>query len=120
MRVDEKLPLGMYHKDERFVGRLDATQAPYDPPVKGHFALISRHFFYFGDNAIEISEVPSQHLSHNLEKKGPGFRSDFDEEFIRDFTTWLEDHFHTGVHGEPCDPDPDIKLPKCAYKVRRK
>jgi hypothetical protein len=100
--------------DKRFAGRIDAEP---DPARKSHYALISRHFFYFGRNAIRI---PSRFLNYPLEKTGPGFRRDFDEDFISDFVAWLEDKFKVGVHGQPCKPHSELKMPKCPSKVRQR
>lgn len=115
MRVDEKLPLAAYCDDRRFRNRPDTT---HDLPKRGRFALISRHFFYFGRNAIEISEIPSQHLDRPFEKRGPGFRSDFSLDFINDFAAWLERTFRVGVHGSPCgkraaSPKPECRARRC-------
>src|ERR1035437_957298 len=80
-----------------------APRGDNQPPIGGfqkheQYALISRHFYYFGARAIDISrEAP-----RNLEKKGPGFRRDFDPADIRRFVEWLEGQYKTGKHGEPC------------------
>jgi hypothetical protein len=100
MRVDEKLTLADYYGDERFRGRKDNTFDESDRTDT--FALISQHFFYFGRNAIDVAAIPKRHLTHPLEKKGPGYRRDFSEEFIEDFVGWLERNYEVGVHGEPC------------------
>ena len=100
MRVDEKLTLREYYEDKRFSGRKENT--PDESHRTDTYALISRHFYYFGKNAISIDMIPKEHLSHSLEKRGPGFRSDFNEEFIAGFAKWLERNYETGVHGEPC------------------
>jgi len=100
MRVDEKLTLADYYRDERFQGRIDNTVDESHRVDK--FALISQRFFYFGRNAVDVDAIPKRHLTHPLEKKGPYFRSDFSEEFIEDFVEWLERSYETGVHGEPC------------------
>jgi hypothetical protein len=100
MRVDEKLTLADYFNDTRFQGRSDNT--PDESHRIDRFVLISRHFFYFGRNAIDIGAIPTRHLTHPLEKKGPGFRSNFSEAFIKDFAEWLERNYEIGVHGEPC------------------
>jgi len=125
MRVDEKLSLAAYYKDKRFVNRSDAEHDGLRK--KGHFALISRHFFYFGKNAVEISEIPSVNLRHpktnrrhSFEKKGPGFRRDFSEEFIEDFAKWLKATFKVGVNGLPCKPHSELQMPKCPSQLRRK
>lgn len=125
MRVDEKLALGAYYKDKRFAKRSDAEHDGLS--LKGHFALISRHFFYFGKNVREISEIPSVNLRHPksnrrhaFEKKGPGFRSDFTEDFIEDFAKWLNANYKIGIHGPPCNPDSELPMPTCPSEVRRK
>ncbi len=97
--------------------RVDAGLVVFED---GRFALLSRHYFYFGRNATDISEIPHDHLDHNFEKRGPGYRSDFSEEFIGDFVTWLERNFTKGVHGLPCKPLAEYVVPKCTPKVKRK
>lgn len=117
MRVDEKLPLSDYCR--RYEGkRIDARRPGV--LIDGRFALISRHFFYFGRNALQISEIPARCPDHSLEKRGPGFRSDFDQSFIHRFTTWLGNSFRVGIHGMPCKPNEGIAPPRCAPKVRRR
>ena len=116
MRVDQKMSLSEYC--QAYQGkRVDAEHVVSED---GRFALISRHFFYFGRNAIDISEIPQDHLDHDFEKKGPGHRSDFSQEFIEDFVSWLEATFKRGVHGPPCKPLADYTAPSCKPKVKRK
>lgn len=88
--------------------------------IDGRLALISKHFFYFGRNAIDISEIPDSHLDYPFEKNGPAHRSDFSEEFVNEFAIWLKATFKVGVHGQPCKPLTDFQIPKCPAKVRRK
>jgi hypothetical protein len=114
MRVDRKLPLAEYCNDKRFASRFDAVP---DPARKDRYALISRHFFYFGGAAMPI---PARFRTHPLEKGGRGFRRDFDQEFITDFVAWLEATFPVGMSGEPCKPAPDFPTSKCRPKVLRK
>jgi len=116
MRVDEIISLDEYcqaHNGDR----IDA-----EPEVDGkdRRALISHHFFYFGRNAIDISDIPQMHLDHPFEKRGPGHRCDFSEEFVEDFAKWLKANFKTGIHGQPCKPHSELKLSKCPSQVRRK
>lgn len=116
MLVDEILSLDEYcqaHCNDR----IDAQ------PVEdgeGRRALISHHFYYFGRNAIEISAIPQSHLDHPFEKRGPGHRSDFSEQFVEGFAKWLKAHFKVGVHGLPCKPHSGLSLTRCSPKVRRK
>ncbi|MCI0332404.1 MAG: hypothetical protein L0228_04180 [Planctomycetes bacterium] len=77
MRVDEKIPLAEYCRTmngKRF-------DAEHEVLEDGRYALISRHFFYFGRNAVDLSEIPRKYLNHPFEKKGPGYRCDFTEEY---------------------------------------
>ena len=69
MRVDDKLTLAEYCRAYNG-NRVDAEHEVLED---GRFALISRYFFYFGRNAIGVSEVPRKHLDHAFEKKGPGY-----------------------------------------------
>jgi hypothetical protein len=118
MRVDEKPEFDQYCLDERFRDRPDADPDP--PWSHGRFALVSRHFFYFGRNAIDVADLPMRHLPHPLEKKGPGHRSDFEDGFISDFAAWLEGGFETGVHGPPCKVLPGLpQLERVAVRRKR-
>ena len=116
MRVDEKISLREYCQGNRG-NRIDAE---HDVAEDGRFALISYHYFYFGRNAIDISDIPRTHLDHPFEKTGPGHRCDFSEEFAEGFAKWLKANFKVGVHGPPCKPHSELKLPKCPAQVRRK
>jgi len=116
MRVDDKISLANYCNT--YEG--DRIDAKHDIPEKDRFALMSNHFFYFGKNAIEISEIPTMHLDHPFEKSGPFYRCDFSEVFVTGFAKWLKNNFKVGVHGEPCKPHFELKPPRSPTKVRRK
>jgi hypothetical protein len=116
MRVDEKIPLSEYC--QAYNGhRVDADHEVFED---GRFSLLSNHFFYFGRNAIDISEIPDKHLDHPFEKSGPGYRCDFSDEFVEAFASWLPATFTKGVHGSPCKPLSDLPVPKCPSRVKRK
>ncbi|HEY4366898.1 MAG TPA: hypothetical protein VGN07_06650 [Steroidobacteraceae bacterium] len=100
MRVTRKIPLSRYQNDTLFSGRAD--QYGEVQRTDGRFVLISSEFYYFGKEAIEISRIPSRHLSHPFEKWGQRHRRDFSEAFIVDFEQWLQREFAIGIHGEPC------------------
>jgi Nucleotide modification associated domain 2 len=110
MRVDKKLPLVEYCTDKRFASRFDAVP---DQDRKDRYALVSRHFFYFGAAAVPI---PARFRNYPLEKRGRGFRRKFDLDFISAFVAWLEDGFPVGMNGQPCKPDPDFPMSKCRPK----
>jgi len=116
MRVDEVVSHNDYCQ-AHCGDRIDA-----DPEDDGHdrLALISHHFFYFGRNAIDISDIPRKHLDHPFEKAGPGHRADFSEDFVEAFAKWLEANFKVGVHGQPCKPHSELTLTRWPTKVRRK
>jgi hypothetical protein len=103
MRVDERLPFDDYLR--RFLKRL--RPSPSHQNEHGEFALVSRTFLYCGGSkAIEMKDIPGAKLNH-LEKKGPGFRSNFPEEFIRQLADWVHKQRPSGKIGEPCAPGPD-------------
>ena len=99
MKIDEILPR------ELFCSRYPEKKS--EPPKddfekQQQFALISRHFWYFGSNAKPIpdkfmSEEPN---GFKLEKKGQGFRRITPEHFDL-FHQWLK-KFKSGRRGEPC------------------
>lgn len=101
MRVDEKVSLADYCR--RYIG--DRIDAEDDIGKRGRSALISRHFFYFGRNAIAIPK-----RLQGIEQPGIGYRSKFTDEFVKKFITWLESNQEGGVYGAPCQPDPRIRI----------
>jgi Nucleotide modification associated domain 2 len=109
MRVDAKLTRAQYFADRQFAGkkpnktgtrkqgRGDNERPINDFEKHEQFVLISRHFYYFGAKAIQIPK------RFDIEKKGPGFRGNFDEACIRRFVEWLEKYkLGPGRHGDPC------------------
>jgi len=112
MRVDEKLTRQQYFVDRRFSKKKPGTNGTYEQkqgdnkrprtPFERNkqSVLISRHFYYFGRNAIRVPK----NKFRNLEKTGPWFRSDFDKAYIARFAKWLETEtrFRPGKHGVPC------------------
>lgn len=121
MRVDKIISLAEYCRGNSG-NRIDALDAIKYGLVEedGRLALISNHFFYFGRNAINISEIPKKHLRHPFEKKGPGYRCKFSVEFIKDFAEWLNAKFKVGIHGTPCKPRSELKGLRCPSQVKRK
>lgn len=100
MRIDEKLPFVKFLADPRFSGRTDQR----DFGAGNTFALISKHFFYFGENAFPISSLPDLLRTMPLEKKGPRYRADLPPEKVQALISWFERHVKRGIHGRPCDP----------------
>jgi hypothetical protein len=95
MRVDEKLAAMEYLSDARFAGRTD-TRLPKED-INRRLVLISRHFYYFGSNAIWL-EAPY----YEVEKTGPRYKCKFPLDFVAAFIAWIELHGKPGVKGKPC------------------
>lgn len=95
MKVEENPTLKEYYKDKRFKERKGNVRE--QSHRTDTFAIISRHYWYFGRNRVCIPEKFKP-----LEKKGPGFKSNFNEEFIQDFTQRLKHKNNKGECGKPC------------------
>ena len=95
MKVEENLTLKEYYKDKRFKDR--KGNVPEQSHRTDTSALISRHYWYFGKKKVCIPKK-----FQPLEKKGRGFKSNFNEEFIKDFTKWLEHNNKKGESGKSC------------------
>ena len=108
MLVTEKMTLQDYFRDPRF--KLRAGNEMHLASSTNRYALISEHFFFFGDSAPKFE---TRHLDYPIEKRGPAHRSiSFTKEFIADFVTWLEAKYTVGIHGEPCaklDQEPETR-----------
>jgi len=107
MRVDRKITLGEYYTNRSYSCKKPSTSSSFAQQRgdnrrpkssferENRFVLISRHFYYFGDNAREI---PSGKRPR-FEKKGVGFRY-LDERTAQWFEKWVK-RFKQGKHGEP-------------------
>jgi hypothetical protein len=110
MQVETKITRQQYSDDRDFKAKKPVPRGNYDqergdnkPPSSTferlqQFVLISkRHFYYFGRNAISIPRK----ILPGLEKRGPGFKHNFDEAYVARFVEWISKN-KTGVHGDPC------------------
>lgn len=124
MRVDEVLPLGDYWRDPRFRAKRPGGVGPPDnfyraglggslrrvdnalhgpdlaaQDIGGRHALVSRHFWYFGDQSPEL---PTElvHLVHS--GQGHSLHANRRGDDLRTLDAWLA-HWPTGVHGTPID-----------------
>jgi hypothetical protein len=120
MRVTDKIPLRTYLTVRQYAGRAD--RFPSAGSDQDRFTLVSNDFYYFGHNAVAIAGIPTRHLNHPLEKRGPGHRHDFAEAFIADFEQWIKREFSIGVHGEPCAglPSHFRSRPRRCVPIRRR
>jgi hypothetical protein len=115
MRVDEKLTRKQYYLDARFARKKPApgsyarTQGDNVQPdgtfeQNEQYALVSRHFYYFGADAVAI---PKRFAV--VEKRGPGFKSRFQSVDIDAVIEWLTKSYAPGKHGEPCGSARDLR-----------
>ena len=66
--------------------------------LKHPYVFISEHFYYFGENAIEI---PVEYAA--LIRKRQGCKCSHAPELVRGFLSWLVQTQTPGVHGDPID-----------------
>lgn len=105
-----------YHiVDERMVQEPSAHSNPdleqriklYNKDVKGKRVLLSKTFYYFGDNCplipTELQTICSSGRAYKYKK--------ITEEQIKSFVSWLESNYTVGIHGDPCNWK-EFKLPK--------
>ena len=105
-----------YHTvDERMVQEPSAHSNPdleqriklYNKDVKGKRVLLSKTFYYFGDNCplipAELQTICSSGRAYKYKK--------ITEEQINSFVSWLESNYTVGIHGDPCNWK-EFKLPK--------
>jgi hypothetical protein len=116
MRVDKKITREDYYSDRNYarkkplrtniVSQLGDNLRPEGAfERRCQFVLVSHHFYYFGRKAILI---PAERFPV-FEKKGPGFRSDFTQDYVERFVKWIEAEYKPGRHGEPCQKPPSVK-----------
>lgn len=107
MRVDRKITLGEYYANPAYARKKPsqshrfARQRGDNKPPKSlferekRFVLVSRRFYYFGDQAKAIPLSKRR----QFEKRGVGFRY-LNERCARWFENWIK-RFKRGKHGEP-------------------
>jgi hypothetical protein len=112
MKVTDKMNLQEYFTSSEFACKKlgskgncrfgDNFERRTDFDKYERFVLISEHFYYFGRNAIKI---PKKRFP-NLEKRGRRFRSRFEDSYIADFVSWIENEIgkKPGKHSRPCWP----------------
>lgn len=96
MRVDEKQPFEEFLNDARFINRVDQC----DRGEGNTLALISKHFYYFGRNALFIAKLPDSIKSLPLEKSGQRYRSDLPPDKVQLLISWFEQNYEMGIHGQ--------------------
>lgn len=125
MRVDEVLPLGDYWRDSRFRAKRPGHRGPPDNfyradqsgslvrvantlhgtklatgDISGRNALVSWHFWYFGDRSPELP-TDLVHLIHS--GQGHSVRANRRSDDVPKLLAWLA-HWPPGINGVPIDP----------------
>jgi len=110
MQVTETVPFADYCNSPKFRKRKDAEKSSSNEPWRR--TIISKCFFYFGCNAVEIPKQFSEMVC------GRGFKSRFSEAFVQKFIAWIKTH-KRGKSGEPFAPKNEkgsaksSKMPRC-------
>lgn len=124
MRVDEVLPLGDYWRDSRFRAKRPGHRGPPDNfyradrsgslvrvantlhgaelatgDISGRNALVSWHFWYFGDRSPELP-TDLVHLVHS--GQGHSVRANRRRDDVPTLLAWLA-HWPPGIRGAPID-----------------
>lgn len=93
----------MYYKDPD--GKWKQTKTIYhrkkeevEKDLKHPMAYIAKHFYFFGENALNIPDILK-----DLVWKRQGVKCNHDTELINKFTTWLAKEYSIGIHGMPRD-----------------
>lgn len=96
-----------YHQDEQgnWIQEDSAHSFSDGKPNPGHikkdiggkYVLISKTFYYFGENSILIPERFRDVCSNGRNMKGPSIDTKNAEKFIK----WVQDKYDLGVHGDP-------------------
>ena len=77
-------------------GSLNEKNIVRDTSKTSH-VLIGSNFWYWGGEAVAIPPI------HDVVKKGPSHRSNFDEDNIKDFLQWLNGLESKGLIGLPLE-----------------
>ena len=91
----------LYDKDaagkwQRFPSEYHCKKEQQEKDIRGGKVLISKRFYYFGRNAVEIPPEFSE-----LAKKGLRGKYNFDINMVKQFIAWLEKNHTPGIHGAP-------------------
>ncbi|MCB9434387.1 MAG: hypothetical protein H6668_20650 [Ardenticatenaceae bacterium] len=93
----------LYYRDEQGAWQqrpnpYHATPEKMAQDLKHPTAFISKHFYYFGENAIVM---PPDFL--DLLQRRQGCKCNHSPQLVKAFVIWLEQNYDMGVHGEPRD-----------------
>lgn len=69
--------------------------------VKGKYVLLSKTFYYFGDNAPQVPDEFKYILNDSRNTKYWDLYGETIK--IQRFIAWLEENYTIGIHGDPCN-----------------
>lgn len=74
------------------------NKANYDNDLNGISALISEHFYYFGNNPVDL---PPE--LHPIIKDSRGHKSDYNDAYVEAFVSWIENlgYILNSLNGKP-------------------
>lgn len=77
--------------------KLQTNVTHRDRDARGKYVLLSKHFYYFGDNCPTVPNILIRICctSRNYSYK------DIEKEDVALFLEWLESNFDIGIHGDP-------------------
>lgn len=73
----------------------------YDRDVTGKYVLLSKTFYYFGDNAPLIPEKFKEIYNVSRSIKFSDLAGE--NIIINNFTNWLKANYEVGIYGDPCN-----------------
>lgn len=100
----------IYYRDEcgewqRLPSHFHQKEKKIRQDLRNPFAFIAEHFYYFGENAIELLPPFADLVV------GRGIKCKHDPDLVGNFLTWLQANHEPGIHGEPYDrPRPQRSL----------
>jgi hypothetical protein len=93
----------LYYRDEK--GKWQQRPNPYhDTPkyrkkdLRYPIVFIGEHFYYFGENAVDIRSEYTELLWRRQ-----GCKCSHDQQTVDQFIKWLQSSFEPGIHGDPLD-----------------
>ncbi|MBK3394660.1 hypothetical protein IQ457_12050 [Psychrobacter sp. M9-54-1] len=67
--------------------------------IDGEYVLVSREFYYFGENAPKIPEELKDVCNKGRDMKYKAIPPEVRESFV----LWLKDNYKSGIHGDPAN-----------------
>lgn len=121
MKVTKKITFTQYSNDKKFKKRTDNVyglvegklvqikRSPHNPKdirkdLSVPFVLISKEFFYFGKNALQLSPKWVKWIDKRFKGSKRGHRVEENKKVINGFVNFVKSKSSPGKHGKPNDP----------------